>query len=230
MSWAASLRSKSIEALIVLHDLGRAGGEPAAPHRVAHEAVALDGSRMTKTENCAAPPAPPAGRARRARGRRRRGRPIRDGGAARQGRGGLSRRLEGARGATCAAREGRSRGARGRVRARAGHPARLRARGRQQGDRSPISAAARCCSTSGRPGACPAGRKCRRSTVFRRRGRRQGFRGRRGQCRHRAARAPRRVSRRDRRQVAHALRRSERRRVRDPARERARRSACRSPC
>ena len=34
-----------------LHDLGRAGGEPAAPHRVAHRVVALDGSRMVKTEN-----------------------------------------------------------------------------------------------------------------------------------------------------------------------------------
>ena len=47
--------------------------------------------------------------------------------------------------------------------------------------------------------------------------RRTGFRGRRGQCRHRAARAARRLSRRDRRQGAGALCRSERRRVRDPA-------------
>ena len=35
----------------LLHDFGRAGGEPAAPHRVAHEIVAPDGSRMTTTGN-----------------------------------------------------------------------------------------------------------------------------------------------------------------------------------
>ena len=211
----------------LLHDLGRAGGETPAPHGVAHGYKAPgsnDEMRTTaRTASMAAVRAapsrwPPWRRSRSYTGKRRR----------RQGRGRLPRRLGGAAAPRLAPL------AHGDIAALAvdkapkpAPPIAFEGPGGAQAEARRFSRQARCSSISGRPGACPAAPKCRRSTGCKQRPARQGFPGGGGQRRHRAARSPRRLPRSDRRQGADPLRRPERRFLRDACASPARRSACR---
>ena len=217
MSWAASLRSKSIEALISsIASAGRPANRP--PHIVLLMRVVPDEVDMTNIDK--------ASRAgdvffclfwARCRGGRGWRRPIRDGRAGRQGRERLPGRLGQARGDARAARQGRTGGAPGGERAPAAR------------SRSPSSATTAAKLTladfKGRAVLlnlwatwcvpCRAEMPALDRLQAAKGG--PGFRGGGGECRHRAARAAGRLSGQHRRQVADPLRRSERRRLRDPA-------------
>ncbi len=153
----------------LLHDLGRAGGEPAAPHLVAHARQALvsnDDENEKRTRRAAVSYW-------RRRARRRRGgarRPLRDGRAAPARREPTAPPPR-ARSPPRWRRSPRAKSPRSNVAARAAARRALafEGAGRRQADARRFRGQGACCSTSGRPGACPAGPKCRRSTGCRRR-------------------------------------------------------------
>ena len=166
MSCAASAWSKSIEALISFKKGVRRLAEPAAPHLVAHRVLVRSGRygrRATLARN------DPDGGRRHRRGGRASSRSVYLTLAGQSNVADAACRASAPvrRGARAAV-DGRGRRLHDRPQARKTRRARLHRRGRRADDAGRVRRARWRWSTSGRPGAARAARRCRRSTAWRR--------------------------------------------------------------